>query len=152
MFHLTEPSSSQMTQLRSNKFKQMILISMQLNSAHKGNCSSHWDLLVVPGWWKPVHLHGDTRRSSILPLASLPAMPEQVNLAQKCRIGVRDIKGYSQTVQAGLEFAANGVASNKGHQSSKQCWKQKTEIPVAEQQQDRHCLPLFTALKMMKLA
>lgn len=87
------------------------------NSAHKGNCSSHWDLLVVPGWWKPVHFHRDTRRSSILPLASLPAMPEQVNLAQKCRIGVRDIKGYSQTVQAGLEFAANGVASNKGHQS-----------------------------------
>lgn len=52
-----------------------------------------------------------------LPLALLPAMPEQVNLAQKCHTGVRDRKGYSQAVLVGLEFAANAVVSNKGHQS-----------------------------------
>lgn len=71
-------------------------------------------MLVVHRWWKPVHIYGDTRRSSILLLALLLAMPEQVNLAQKCQIEVREIKGCSQAVLAGLEFAASGVGSNKG--------------------------------------
>lgn len=118
MSHLTEPSSPLMSLLRLwDLFLQMRLISVQLSSTQEGNCSCHWDLLVVHSWWKPVHIFGDTRGSFILPLALLPAMPEQANLAQKCQIGVGDIKGYSQAVQVGLEFAANGVVSNEGHQS-----------------------------------
>lgn len=138
--HLTEPSSPLMSLLRlQDLFLQMRLISVQLSSTQEGNCSCHWDLLVVHSWWKPVHIYGDTRGSSILPLALLPAMPEQVDLAQKCQIGVRDIKGYSQAVKFGLEFVANGVVSNEGHQSWRQCWKQKSQWQISSRT-DTACL------------